>query len=528
MTLDMRKVLIATKLEELAGRILSEAGYAVMQDSETPIEGLVLKNSDAQVLIVRSERVTPEIIDCLPELKLIVRAGAGYDTIDIAYARQKNIDVMNTPGANANAVAEEVVAMVLAHYRHIIKGDSSTRAGLWEKKKLMGSELSNKTVGIVGLGNIGRLVAKRLQGFENTILGYDPVLAPAKARKLGIEPCELEELFSRADVITIHVPGGAETKNMVNSHLISKMKKGSVLVNCARYGIVDEDAIRNAKKTGAGIHYLTDVYEEDKAGEKAVADIASLMLPHLGASTIEANLTAARRAAEQIIAYFDQGITSCVVNKGTPDGLKPEYQRLAWLLTSVARKYTNGKPIRQVDCTYYGELEPFGKWFLAPILAGLTPGTNEGMMPADAGKAFQQKGITVVERQAIEGKHYGNSMTIDLLTENSTGKMECVSIRGTITEAVPVISRLNGFDGIYFSLKGYNLFVVYEDRPGVIALISNALLKHNINIDNITAPRDHKNGISLAILRVDQQVPEEVLSEIKANLNPVAAFAIGF
>ncbi len=523
----MKKVLIPTKLESLAAEILQKAGYEVIQDADTPLVEQAAKHQDTEVLIVRSEKVTPEVMDLLPSLKLVVRAGAGYDTIDIAYARKNNVDVMNTPGANANAVAEEVVTMILAHYRHIVEGDVTTRAGKWEKKNFMGSELTGKTVGIVGLGNIGRLVAKRMQGFEPVVLGYDPIFAPKKARELGIEPCSLEELFSKADIVTIHVPGGAETKNMVNADLISRMKDGAVIVNCARFGVVDEDAIRKARAEGRKIFYLTDVYAEDKAGDKPVADIASLMLPHLGASTIEANLTAARRAAEQTIAYFDHGISACVVNKGTPDGLDSSYQHLAWMLSSVARKCAGGRSIRQIDCTFYGDLQPYGKWFLAPILAGLSQGFDKGVMPADAEKALKAQGITLIEREPLAQKNYDNSMTIDIIAEETGGtNMEYVSVRGTITESVPVISRLNEFDGLYFSLKGTSLFVIYDDRPGVIAQIASALAKKEINIDNITAPRDHKSKRSLAVLRVDQPVSDELLAEIATDVKAIRAFTL--
>lgn len=522
----MRKVLIPTKLETLAADILQAAGYQVIQDAETPLADQAAQHPDAAVLIVRSEKVTPDIIDALPSLKLVVRAGAGYDTIDIAYARQKDIDVMNTPGANANAVAEEVVMMILAHYRHAVAGDVTTRAGQWEKKNLMGRELAGKTVGIVGLGNIGRLVAKRLAGFEPELLGYDPVLAPARARELGIEPCELVDLFRRCDIVTIHVPGGPDTKNMVSAELIASMKEGAVLVNCARYGIVDEEALRAEQAKGRSIFYLTDVYPEDKAGDKPVANVAALMLPHLGASTIEANLTAARRAAEQTIGYFDHGITSFVVNKGTPDGLDPSYQQLAWMLACVARKCAAGRPIRSIDCTFYGELQPFGKWFLAPILAGLSPSFDKGIMPSDAQKAFEKQGITVVERDPLPQKTYGNAMTIDLVTEDSGTNMAGVSVRGTITESVPVISRMNNFDGLYFGLKGNSVFVVYKDRPGVIARIASVLAERHINIDNITAPRDHRTDTSLAVIRVDRPVGDDLLEEISRQAEAILAFAL--
>ena len=321
----MNKVLIPTKLSDVAANTLKTAGYEVIQDADTPLEKQVAAHPDAVALIVRSEKVTPEIMDALPSLKLVVRAGAGYDNIDIVYARKKNVDVMNTPGANSNAVAEEVMAMILAYYRHIVQADATTREGLWEKKKYMGSELTKKTVGIIGLGNIGRNLVKRLQGFESILLGYDHFLARQRALNIGVTPTSIEDIFSQCDIITLHVPGGPSTHHMVNAELIGKMKDGAVLINCSRYGVVDEEALAAAKAAGKNIGYLTDVHPKDAPGEKPSAPIADLILPHLGANTREANTKAAKRAAEQMIAYFSDGDTSCVVNGESPSGLNPSH-----------------------------------------------------------------------------------------------------------------------------------------------------------------------------------------------------------
>ena len=190
------KILSPTKLDKAAAGTLAAAGYDVVQNDNDPIEALVAANPDADGLIVRSEKVTKDIIDALPRLKCVIRAGAGYDNIDYVYARSKNIDVMNTPGANSNAVAEEVIAMILAAYRYIVPGDVTTRAGEWNKKKYMGHELTRKTVGILGLGNIGRMLVKRLQGFECTVLGYDHFLSRQRAINIGATPAELVGAFS--------------------------------------------------------------------------------------------------------------------------------------------------------------------------------------------------------------------------------------------------------------------------------------------------------------------------------------------
>ena len=199
----MKKVLIPTKLDALASKILADRGYEVVQEPKTPVLDLAKAHPDAHAVIVRSEKVTAEVIDALPRLKAVVRAGAGFDNIDGKYARSKGIDVMNTPGANSNAVAEEVVALILADIRHVVRADVTTREGLWEKAKLMGRELTGKTVGIVGLGHIGRLVAKRISGFECRVLGYDPLVPPEKAKEFGIEPADVETNEPRHTLLLI-------------------------------------------------------------------------------------------------------------------------------------------------------------------------------------------------------------------------------------------------------------------------------------------------------------------------------------
>ena len=311
----MKKVLIPTALDSVAKDILeAHGGYTVVQIPKCDILQFARENADLHALIVRSEKITAEIIDAAPALKVIIRAGAGYNTIDIQHARAKGVDVMNTPGANSNGVAEEVIALMLADARHLISADPSCRAGKWEKTTFMGTEITGKTIGIVGLGYIGRLVAKRLSGFEPKLLGYDPNVKPEQAQALGVELVALTDLFARSDYVTLHLPENAETKGMVNRNLLGRMKPGAVLINCARAGIVNEDDLR-ALKAEKKIRFLNDVYPKDEEGPKSVADIADIMVPHLGASTREANCKAAELASRQLIDLDDRGIGNAVVNR---------------------------------------------------------------------------------------------------------------------------------------------------------------------------------------------------------------------
>ncbi len=518
----MRKVLIPTKLDKFAAQLLTERGYQVVLDGATLLADLIKANSDAEVLIVRSEKITPEIIDQLPQLKLIVRAGAGFNTIDIKYARKRDIDVMNTPGANSNAVAEEVIAMILASCRHLIPADISTRAGEWEKSKFMGRELTGKTVGILGLGNIGQLLVKRLAGFEVKILGYDPILSPALADKLGVELTNVDRIFAESDFVSLHIPENDETRGMVNRRLFDLMKPGATLINCARAGIVNEEDLR-AVKAEKKIIFCNDVYPKDAAGPKSVADVADIMLPHLGANTHEANFTAARRAAEQTIAYFEQGITNCVVNKALPDGLDAKYQKLAYVLTALTNAYLgkDNNPTR-IETSFYGDLAKYAKWMTPALAAGIAADFAADNGPKDAEQFLSETGIELVNREVDNSKHYGQAMSIDLFVGGNL--IYKAGARGTITENNLMISRLNDFDQLYLEPTGHHLFVEYKDEPGVIGRIAGILGEKNINIIDIRAPQDLKSGLSLTVVKTNVEVPDMLVQKIREAVKASKAF----
>lgn len=512
----MKTVLIPTKLDGVAKELLEENGFTVVQetaDSEAHLDALIAANSNCVALIVRSEKITASRIDALPNLKLVVRAGAGYNTIDCKHARRRGVDVMNTPGANANAVAEEVIALALAAYRKIIPGDESTRAGRWEKKSLMGRELTGKSLGIVGLGNIGQLVARRLQGFEMTVRAFDPMISASRAKELGVELCSMKEVFANSDIITLHVPETDETRGMVNTELLSSMRDGAMLINCARAGVLNEDDLRSAK-AAKGLIFCNDVYAKDAAGDKSVADIADIMLPHVGASTQEANFNAARRAAEQTVDHFDRGITRFVVNRAAPEGLDQTYQLLAYYLAKVARNFLGcDRQPQRIEASFYGDLADYSSYLAAPIVLGLSAEFDPTFDHQDSSAFLADMGIEFETRQVDESKGYGEAITIDLIEGGDT-RSERVSVRGTITEGNPMVSRINDFDKLYFDPRGKSLLAVYDDRPGKLASICSALAKQEINIEDIRCPQD-KQGRAIAVLKVDQTVNGQVLNEIR-------------
>jgi len=523
----MKKVLIPTKLDKIARDVLIANGdYEVVQDDAKDIGPLSSEHPDAYALIVRSEKVTSAVIDSLQALKVIVRAGAGVNTIDTRHARKKGIDVMNTPGANSNAVAEEVVAMMLADARHLLRADASVRTGKWEKSKFMGRELAGKTIGIVGLGNIGRLLAKRLSGFDVKLLGYDPVISQDRAKEMDVELVDLTTLFASSDYVSLHVPENEDTRHLVNRDLLSHVREGATIINCARAGIIEEAAVREAKEKKR-IRFLNDVYPKDAVGKKSVADVADIMLPHLGASTLEANFKAAQRAAEQLIDFDEKGITSFIVNREIPEGLDESYCVLANTLARLCR-CISGKdaPLQLIETSIYGSLEPFADWLLVPIVAGIWEDFDRSRDFRSAKTYLDEMGIDYVNRRLDRSKHYENSITVDLIASVGSGNLRRTSIRGTTAEGNLMVSRINEFDKLYFEPVGHTVLFLYDDRPGVLGTIGLKLAGKGINIEDMRNPHDVKTNRSLAILKVNQHVSKELINDISASIKALAAFSI--
>lgn len=525
----MKKVLIPTKLEPLARTLLEEHGsYTVVQDEQTSLPELAKLHPDVYALIVRSEKITPEVIDSFPSLRVIIRAGAGYNTIDTRYARRKGIDVMNTPGANANAVAEEVIGMMLADARHLVAADASIRSGAWEKKKFMGREIAGKTIGILGLGAIGQMLVRRLSGFDMRILGYDPVLSDERAKKLGVELTDLSTLFTESDYISLHLPENSTTKEMVNAELLGLMKPGGTLINCARAGVIHEADLRRLK-VERNIRYLNDVYHKDEAGPKPIADVADLMLPHLGASTVEANTNAARRAAEELIEYDDKGITSYVVNRDIPAGLDEAYGDLIYKLTRLCRQLTGvNHPIQEIETSFYGHLKPYRQWLVLPMVAALNQNFDRSMDYAAVLSFLKDMGVKYRDRETDPEKGYENSITLDITVSKGDGHLRTASVRGTVAEHNLMVSRVGEFDKLYFEPRGHNVFFIYDDRPGVLGCIAAALAASDVNIEDVRNPHNQKGDQSMAILRLNKAVSAEFVKKVADEIRASKAFYIEF
>lgn len=515
----MKKVLIPTKLNLVAANMLAANGnYTVVQKETTELVELAKQNPDAYAIIVRSEKVTPEIIDLLPKLKVVIRAGAGYNTIDTKYARTKGVDVMNTPGANANAVAEEVVALMLADARHVIPSDASTRQGLWEKSKFMGKEITNKTIGIVGFGAIGRLVATRLAGFDMRILAFDPFLSADRAAEFGVELVDLNDLFAQSDYVSLHIPENAETKESINKSLFDLMKSGATIVNCARAGIINEADLR-AAKAAKGLRYLNDVYAKDEAGEKSIADIADIMLPHLGASTEEANFNAASRSGEQLIDFDEKGIESYVVNREVPAGLDETYGELAFTVAKLARQILGTEhKLKLMETSFYGDLKNFADWLIVPVVAALSSEFDRSVGGKAALEYLKDQGVDYVDRETSTGKGYGNSITLDLVVSTDNDTLKRVSIRGTVAEGNLMIARINDFDKLYFEPVGHTAIFTYNDRPGILGQIASTLADAGVNIDDVRSPHDSKGKKSIAILKLGAAIGADTVQAVREKI----------
>ena len=522
----MKKVVIPTKLDAACRTQLEEhGGYAVVHEEGADLLSLAGDHPDTYALIVRSERVGPEQIDAFPNLKVVIRAGAGYNTIDTQYARQKGIDVMNTPGANSNAVAEEVVALMLAHARHVIAADASCRGGKWEKAKFMGREITGKTLGIVGLGHIGRLLAHRVGGFDMTLLCYDPVVSKDRAAEIGVTAVDLPLLFQESDYVSLHIPETDQTRGMINSTLLDLMKPGAVLINCARAGVIDENDLREVRKTKE-IHLLNDVYPKDEAGDKPVADLADIMLPHLGASTREANRNAAVYAARQLIDLDEKGITSAIVNRDIPAGLDRSYADLAFTLTKVCRAVVGPGSLKLLETSVYGDLREFEEWLVVPMTAALNEDFTPGMDRGRAIEELRDAGIEYNPREPDQSKAYANSITVDLAAHAGEHALVQSSVRGTVTDGHLMISRIDDFDKLYVDPCGCLLGFIYDDRPGVLAAISARIADAGINIDDVRNPHDGAGVKSLALLRVNQEVPDALRERIATEIEADSSFFV--
>jgi len=484
--------------------------------------------ADADALLVRSAvQVNQDVLAKAPKLRVIGRAGVGVDNVDLDAATAAGVLVMNTPGGNAISVAEHTLALMLAIARHIPQANASTRAGKWEKKKFMGNELRGKTLGIVGLGSIGREVVKRARAFEMRIVAHDPYVTPKLAKDLNVELVDLPALYAASDYISLHVAATPETQGMLSHEAFAQMKQGVRIVNCARGELVDEAALREAIASGKVADASLDVFSKEPvaAGFSLFESEAVLATPHIGGSTEEAQEIVGVRIAEQVVEYLKNGVAVNAVNMPalTPEQYRAlgPYAALAERLGTFASYVAAGNP-QTVRLVYGGRIADSNtKLLRAAGLAGvLSRSVSQKVNLVNAAQIAQQRGWNIEEGH----EHSVQTDTIRLEVHTDKG---VTSVEGAVYLDTP---RLTQVDGIYCeaALRGYLIYMRNHDVPGVIGHVGTVLGKNNINIANFSlgrrdAARPGKPLEAVAVVSTDELVPEPVLAQLREN--PAVRFA---
>jgi D-3-phosphoglycerate dehydrogenase len=479
--------------------------------------------------VIRSgTKITAELIEAAKNLKVIGRAGVGYENIDAEAASKRGIVVMNTPGGNNVTTGEHTVALMMALARHIPQAVASLKGGKWERNKFVGVELCNKTLGVIGLGNVGRIVAERAAGLRMKVLGYDPFIATENIARMGVEPGTLEDVIAKSDFITVHVPLTPETQGLINRAAFAKMKTGVRIINCARGGIVDENDLAAAIKEGKVAGAALDVYVDEPPG----ADHPLLKLeqvittPHLGASTDEAQLNVAIAVAEQMVDFLSQGVVRYAVNVPSVSPellavLRP-YLLLAEKLGSLLSQMVGALP-KEVQVEYGGDVTEYN---LAPltlaVLKGiLTPIMESGVNYVNAPIVARDRGIKVVESKSSRASDFANYITV----KADTGKIE-MEVEGVVFGAKhPRIVRVDNF---YLEAvpEGYILILRNRDVPGVVGTVGTLLGKNGINIAGMELGRSEKGGNAISFIHVDDAVSKKALQELRDRPEIVSAVQV--
>ncbi len=511
------KVLVSDNISPKGRDILKKAGFKVDVKTGLPPEKLKKEIGKYDALIIRSAtKVTAGIINAAKNLKVIGRAGSGLDNVDKVAATKHGIVVMNTPGGNTITTAEHTLALLLSMARQVPQATDSMKHGKWEKKKFMGVELYNKTLGIIGIGNIGSHVARTAQGMGMHILTYDPYLSEEKAKSLGVKVVELDELIKEADFITLHVPLTNETKNMINAENIAKMKKGVRIINASRGGVVDEDALYRALKSGKVASAALDVYEKEPPEGSPLLELNNLVCtPHLGAATEDAQENVAIAVANQIMDYLLYGTIKNAVNFPAVSAdilpiLQP-YINLAERLGSfISQNFDGG--IEEVTIEYKGQVAELNleTMTIAALKGILTPILEETVNFINAPLIAKERGIEVKEITTSDAGDYHSMLAIKI----KSGKKESLVSGVLHGKKEPRIIAINGF-AVEVVPEGEMLVLSNNDKPGVIGNIGTLLGKNKINIASMQFGREKRGGKAISVVSVDNPLSKEVLSKIK-------------
>ena len=512
------KVLVSDVLGEIGIKMFQEEP-GIEVDVKTGLAPDELKAiiGDYDGLVIRSAtKVTGDILAAAKNLKVVGRAGIGLDNVDIAEATKHGVVVMNTPTGNVITTAEHTIAMMMALTRNIPLGTATLKAGKWEKKKLQGREVFNKTLGIIGLGKIGSIVADRARGLKMQVIVHDPFLSPEQIEKAGYEPVALDALYQRADYITVHVPKMKETLGLLNRAAFEQMKDGVMIINCARGGIVAEadlnEALRSGKVAGAAL----DVFEKEPPGATPLFEVDRVVCtPHLGASTLEAQTNVAVQVAEQIIAYLKDGTITNAVNVPAVSGeilekvgpLLTLADRMGCLLAQLCRG-----PAKEVVIEYAGDFQDFD---LSPVTTAvlkgfLTPVVAEDVNFVNAAILAQERGIKVTETRAGETDQYVNLITVKAVADDATSM-----VAGTIFgQKDPRVVNINGFR-LELHPNGRFVLIHNTDKPRAIGSIGMLLGENNINIKRMRVGQAEGGDKTMIFLRTDEVIPDDVMEKLR-------------
>ncbi len=515
------KVLVADAINEKGIENLKEVAEVVVDTSITP-EQLVDTIHEYNGIIVRSRtKVTKEVIDKADNLKIIARAGVGVDNIDLDAATEKGIMVVNSPESTSITVAEHTMGLLLTMARKLSIADKSVKEGKWEKKRFMGVELRNKTLGVIGMGRIGSQVVNRCKAFEMDAVAYDPYLPEEVATQMGVELTDLETVLKKADFITIHVPLTPETKHLISTKEFEIMKDTAFITNCARGGIIDEDALYDALKNNKISGVALDVYEEEPpAKDSKLFELDNIVLtPHIAASTKEAQRDAAIIVADEIIRIIKGGTPNNVLNmpridKVTYQEVSP-YFELCEKLGSFISQSVNGK-IKDLEIIYSGEIAKIDNLDILTrtvIKGAVNPFLSSPVNTVNSTIVAKERGINITEGRKTNAKGYES-----LIKVKAKSKSDEFSAEGTTLHEARIL-KVNDY-WVDVIPKGHMFIAKYEDIPGSIGSIGTKLGEYGVNIGIMQVGRDEKGGRAIMVLTLDKEIPNDVIKEIQ-NLDNV-------
>jgi len=512
------KVLVSDKLSETAVQIFRDRGIDVdfMPDLGKDKEKLAEVIGQYDGLAIRSAtKVTEKILDAADNLKVIGRAGIGTDNIDKDAASKKGVIVMNTPYGNMITTAEHAIALMFAVARQIPEASASTHAGKWEKSRFMGVELTAKTLGVIGAGNIGGIVCDRARGLRMKVVAYDPFLSQEKADKMGIEKVELDELLARADFITLHVPLTDQTRNILGRENLEKTKKGVRIINCARGGLVDEVAVAEMIKSGHIAGAAFDVFAEEPATENPLFNLPGVVCtPHLGAATTEAQENVALQVAEQMSDYLLTGAVSNALNMPSVSAEEAKVMgpwiKLADHLGGFIGQMTD-EPVKAINILYDGVVSEMNLDALTcAAVAGIMKSVNPEVNMVSAPLMAKERGVKISTTKQDKSGAFEGYIKLTVVTDKRER-----SIGGTVfSDGKPRFIQIKGIN-IDAEIGQHMLYTTNRDEPGIIGTLGQTMGESGVNIANFTLGRAAAGGEAIALLYVDAPVPQDVIGKLQ-------------